>query len=101
MGLLLSSGSVQGGRLNGRYSEARRETGAEHRRVSSGGYCKRARCLREAQEDKDLARIRLIAVRDGAPVAGRHPNVLTPASGVGHRCTFGNSTHCLSSREFF
>ena len=34
--------------------EARRETDAEHRRVSSGGYCKRVGCIREAQEEREL-----------------------------------------------
>ena len=31
------------------------ETDAEHRRVSSGGYCKCSGGLREAQEERDLA----------------------------------------------
>ena len=59
--LLLSSGSVQQGHLNGLHAEARRrarrEKDAEHWRVSSGSHCESACFLQEAQEERELVGI--------------------------------------------
>ena len=67
--LLLSSGSVQQGHLNGLHAEARRKAGrekdAEHWRVSSGSHCEHACCLKEAQEKRELVSIN--SYRDAEP----------------------------------